>query len=162
MVLKETTPRVGVVSVSYPNFLDWRAQNHTFSEMAVLEEVGFNLSGVTAGYIFRRRLPTALFEPIQPVLRQRVFTTKETVAQVRNYFQSFFGVSNIVEENPGIAHLTAREQDILSHVSKGYLDKEIADALNISIWTVHNHLKHIYEKLDVHTRTEAVLKYLQK
>jgi putative ABC transport system permease protein len=47
MVLKETTPRVGVVSVSYPNFLDWRAQNHTFSEMAVLEEVGFNLSGVT-------------------------------------------------------------------------------------------------------------------
>jgi putative ABC transport system permease protein len=47
MVLKETTPRVGVVSVSYPNFLDWRAQNHTFSEMALLEEVGFNLSGVT-------------------------------------------------------------------------------------------------------------------
>ena len=126
------------------------------------DQIFVNLSGVTAGYIFRRRLPTALFEPIQPVLRQRVFTTKETVAQVRNYFQSFFGVSNIVEENPGIAHLTAREQDILSHVSKGYLDKEIADALNISIWTVHNHLKHIYEKLDVHTRTEAVLKYLQK
>jgi len=91
-----------------------------------------------------------------------VFTTKETFAQVRNYFQSFFGVSNIAEENPGLAHLTAREQDILSHVSKGYLDKEIADALNISIWTVHNHLKHIYEKLDVHNRTEAVLKYLQK
>ena len=47
MVLNETTPKVGVVSVSYPNFLDWRAQNHTFSEMAELEDVGFNLSGVT-------------------------------------------------------------------------------------------------------------------
>ena len=40
--------------------------------------------------------------------------------------------------------------------------KEIASALGISIWTVHNHLKHIYEKLNVHTRTEALLKYLQK
>ena len=47
MVLNETTPNVGVVSVSYPNFLDWRAQSHTFSEMAALDTVAFNLSGVT-------------------------------------------------------------------------------------------------------------------
>jgi len=47
MVLNETTPKVGVVSVSYPDFLDWRAQSHSFSEMAALCAVGFNLSGVT-------------------------------------------------------------------------------------------------------------------
>jgi putative ABC transport system permease protein len=47
IVLNETTPRVGVVTASYPNFLDWRAQSHTFSEMAALYSVGFNLSGVT-------------------------------------------------------------------------------------------------------------------
>jgi len=47
MVLNETTPNVGVVSVSYPNFVDWRAQSHTFSEMAALDTVSFNLSGVT-------------------------------------------------------------------------------------------------------------------
>jgi putative ABC transport system permease protein len=47
MVLNETTPNVGVVSVSYPNFLDWRAQSHTFSGMAALYRVSFNLSGVT-------------------------------------------------------------------------------------------------------------------
>ncbi|HKD92788.1 MAG TPA: ABC transporter permease, partial [Terriglobales bacterium] len=47
MVLNETTPKVGVVTVSYPNFLDWRAQSHTFSQMAALHNVGFNLSGVT-------------------------------------------------------------------------------------------------------------------
>jgi len=126
------------------------------------DQIFINLSGVTAGYIFRRRPPTALFEPIQTALRQRVFTNKETFTQVRNYFQSFFGVANVTDDKPGIAHLTAREQDILSHVGKGYLDKEIAVALGISVWTVHNHFKHIYEKLNVHTRTEAVLKYLQK
>jgi predicted permease len=47
LVLNETTPMVGVVSVSYPNFLDWRAQSHSFSEMAAAHLVGFNLSGVT-------------------------------------------------------------------------------------------------------------------
>ncbi len=47
MVLNETTPNVGVVSVSYPNFVDWRAQSHTFSQMAALDTVSFNLSGVT-------------------------------------------------------------------------------------------------------------------
>ena len=46
IVLNETTPRVGMVSVSYPNFLDWRAQSHAFSEMAAVHSVGFNLSGV--------------------------------------------------------------------------------------------------------------------
>jgi predicted permease len=47
MVLNETTPNVGLVSVSYPNFLDWRTQSHTFSQMAALDSVSFNLSGVT-------------------------------------------------------------------------------------------------------------------
>jgi putative ABC transport system permease protein len=46
IVLHETTPRVGTVSVSYPDFLDWRAQNTTFSEMAAVNNVGFNLSGI--------------------------------------------------------------------------------------------------------------------
>ncbi|HEY1865926.1 MAG TPA: ABC transporter permease [Candidatus Acidoferrales bacterium] len=47
VVLNETTPMVGTVSVSYPNFLDWRAQSHTFSQMAALHGVGFNLAGVS-------------------------------------------------------------------------------------------------------------------
>ncbi len=45
VVLNETTPRVGDVSVSYPNFLDWRAQSRSFSQMAYIEEVSFNLAG---------------------------------------------------------------------------------------------------------------------
>jgi putative ABC transport system permease protein len=47
IVLNETTPMVGTVTVSYPNFLDWRNQSRTFSEMAAVRGVGFNLSGVT-------------------------------------------------------------------------------------------------------------------
>ncbi len=47
VVLNETTPRVGTVSVSYPNFIDWRAQNHSFSEMVSVQQMNFNLSGAT-------------------------------------------------------------------------------------------------------------------
>jgi putative ABC transport system permease protein len=46
IILNETHPRIGTISVSYPNFLDWRAQNHVFSGMAVMAGVGHNLSGV--------------------------------------------------------------------------------------------------------------------
>ncbi|HXT73904.1 MAG TPA: ABC transporter permease, partial [Candidatus Angelobacter sp.] len=46
VVLNETTPKVGTVSVSYPNFLDWRQQCHAFSPMAAVHDVGFNLAGV--------------------------------------------------------------------------------------------------------------------
>lgn len=45
VVLNETTPRVGNVSTSYPNFLDWRDQNRSFSQMAYIEQMSFNLAG---------------------------------------------------------------------------------------------------------------------
>ena len=47
VVLHETTPKVGDVSVSFPNFLDWRAASHTFAQMAAVESVDFNLAGIT-------------------------------------------------------------------------------------------------------------------
>jgi putative ABC transport system permease protein len=47
VVLNETTPMVGLVSVSYPNFLDWRAQSHSFAAMSAVTQVAFNLAGVS-------------------------------------------------------------------------------------------------------------------
>ena len=49
---------------------------------------------------------------------------------------------------------------MLEALAKGYAYKEIADQLKISFETVRTHLRTIYEKLHVHNRTEAVLKYL--
>ena len=47
IVLNETNPKVGTVSVSYPNFGDWEAQSRTFSQMAAVSDVGFSLAGVS-------------------------------------------------------------------------------------------------------------------
>jgi putative ABC transport system permease protein len=46
VVLNETTPKVGQVGVSYPNFLDWRSGSRSFSQMAAVANVSFNLAGV--------------------------------------------------------------------------------------------------------------------
>jgi DNA-binding NarL/FixJ family response regulator len=60
----------------------------------------------------------------------------------------------------GLENLTPREQEVLDHLAKGFLYKEIADALGISYDTVHAHIRRIYEKLQVRSRTEAVAKHL--
>ena len=57
--------------------------------------------------------------------------------------------------------LSAREMEILTLVAKGLTNKEISTRLGISFETVRNHLRHIYEKLHVHCRAEAVAKYLK-
>ncbi len=56
--------------------------------------------------------------------------------------------------------LTGREREIMDQLARGLADKEIATTLSISVATVKNHLYHVYEKLAVRCRTEAVVKWL--
>jgi DNA-binding NarL/FixJ family response regulator len=57
------------------------------------------------------------------------------------------------------AHLSTREIEVLGLLSRGLSNKEIADQMRLSIETVRSYLKTIYEKLHVHCRTEAVMRY---
>jgi len=54
--------------------------------------------------------------------------------------------------------LSPREREIIAGLAKGYLYKEIADQLGISVETVRTHIHKTYEKLHVRSRTEAVMK----
>ena len=58
---------------------------------------------------------------------------------------------------PGLATLTLREREILRHMAKGYGTKEIAKLLSVSTNTIRNHIQHILQKFQVHTRLEAVI-----
>jgi len=62
------------------------------------------------------------------------------------------------KETANIEVLSTRENEILQLLSKGLLYKEIADQLSISVSTVRQHIHHIYEKLHVQNRTEAINK----
>ena len=63
-------------------------------------------------------------------------------------------------DNNQVADLTARELEILELLAKGFQSKEIGAQINISYWTVVTHVTHIYEKLHVRSRAEAVAKFL--
>jgi DNA-binding NarL/FixJ family response regulator len=59
-----------------------------------------------------------------------------------------------------LPELSQREVEVLQLLAQGMLTKEIAEKLDISYWTVVQHVRHIYEKLQVRTRTEAVARFL--
>ena len=69
---------------------------------------------------------------------------------------------NEQKETPSLAILSTRENEILQLLTKGLLYKEIADQFSISVSTVRQHIHHIYEKLHVQNRTEAINKAFGK
>ena len=116
--------------------------------------------GGAVGYMLQRMPPSRIFEPIAALPGS--LTRDKIAACVRGYFQRLSASIPAGPPSQEIARLTPREHEILALMSKGFQAKEIAGALGISIWTVHGHTKSTFEKLNVHTRTEAVVKYLQK
>ena len=113
------------------------------------------VAGAT-GYILKRTPPAELLEAIKEIHSGGSPMSDQIARKVVQAFQQM-GKSSKETEN-----LSDRENEILSYLSKGYHDKEIADKLFLSVKTVRTHLRNVYKKLHVRSRTEAVLKYLQK
>jgi DNA-binding NarL/FixJ family response regulator len=118
--------------------------------------------GGAAGYLLKRTSPERLLDPILDAIHDKKFSPEKIRFSIQNYFQSVIHLISRDDAPRDMEKLTRREHEILNWVSKGCVDKEIAGSLGISGWTVHGHLKKIFEKLGVHTRTEAAIKYLQK
>ena len=70
--------------------------------------------------------------------------------------------SKVDASNINVETLTSREREILDSLARGRMNKEVAAELEISIGTVRKHIQHIYEKLHVNTRVEAVNLYLKR
>jgi len=112
------------------------------------------LSAGASGYMLKQTPPTELLSAVRDV-HQGGSPMSSHIA--RKVVASFQQTSPSAKE---LESLTIREQQVLDHLAKGYLYKEIADAMGISYDTVHTHIRKIYEKLHVRSRTEAVAKRL--
>jgi DNA-binding NarL/FixJ family response regulator len=112
------------------------------------------LEAGACGYLVKRMPPQDLLEALRQVQTGGAPMTGRVARMVVQSFQRM-GASKKETEN-----LTPRELEILELLAKGDLCKEIADKLGLSLRTVHTHLKNIYEKLHVRSRTQAVLKYI--
>jgi DNA-binding NarL/FixJ family response regulator len=105
------------------------------------------------GYLLKRTTPQELFEAIRQVLAGGAPMSGEIARKVIESFRA--------PSRPAAGPaLSRRERETLDLLAQGYSDKEISERLHVSYETVRSHLKHIYEKLHVRSRTEAALKYL--
>jgi DNA-binding NarL/FixJ family response regulator len=120
------------------------------------EQIYKALAAGATGYLLKRLEPDELLQAIRDVQAGGSPMSNSIARKVVASFQeaSRFGG----EQNP----LSAREQMVLDCLAKGLAYKQIGDELNISINTIRTHLRHIYEKLHVQSRTEAVAKYLRR
>ena len=112
------------------------------------------LKAGATGYILKNTDPEKIVEAILE-LHEGGSPMSPKIA--RKVLQSFNKT-----ENPVLQLISKREREVLDLLSKGYLYKEIADQLNITLSTVKRHLNHIYEKLQVQNKTEAVNKLYGK
>lgn len=113
------------------------------------------LKAGACGYLLKRSTPEQIVAAIAEVQQGGAPMTSEIARKVIATFQSSSAYSAEVEA------LSRRELEILDLVSQGYSNKEIAGRLSLSGGTVHWHLKNIYEKLHVHSRTQAMVKFKQ-
>ena len=117
------------------------------------------MSGAT-GYLLKRTPKDKLLDASREVDAGGAPMSRQIARRVVQFFQKVNELPTDVQKPAVVVDLTDREKEVLEALAKGYAYKEIADQLNISFETVRTHLRTIYEKLHVHSRTEAVLKYL--
>jgi len=120
------------------------------------EQIFRALAAGASGYLLKRLSPKKLLEAIEEVCNGG---SPMSASIARKVVKSFKAAPAHVDES---AALSPRERSVLDGLTEGLAYKQIADQLGVSIHTVRNYIRRIYEKLHVCTRTEAVAKFLRK
>jgi DNA-binding NarL/FixJ family response regulator len=106
-----------------------------------------------SGYLLKRSTPEQVLAALRELQQGGAPMSGEIARKVIAHFQHQSAPTAEVEK------LSAREREVLEQVVRGFSNKEIADRLGVTVEAIRWHLKHIYHKLHVHSRTEAALKY---
>ncbi len=120
------------------------------------EKIFQALTAGASGYILKKTAPTQMLEAIRELYLGGAPMSSQIARKVVAAFQQKPGSSGDTES---LGTLSNREKEILEQLSKGLMYKEIAAELFISPETVRKHVYHIYEKLHVTNRIEAVNKF---
>lgn len=106
-----------------------------------------------SGYLLKSSTPEDIYNAIRDVYSGGAPFSSHIARKVAQYFRS---EKNLEDENE---KLTPREKDVLKLLASGYIYKEVADQLDISLETVRTYVKRICIKLHVRSKVEAILKY---
>jgi DNA-binding NarL/FixJ family response regulator len=145
----------GMSGIECIRLLKQRQPNLQIMMLTVFEDhdrIFQSLSAGASGYLLKQTPPDKLLEAIAELHRGGAPMSTQIARRVVEVFQ---------QSRPGQStteNLSPRETEIINLLGKGFLYKEIAAQLGISVETVRTHIHHTYEKLHVRTRTEAVMK----
>lgn len=112
-----------------------------------------SLRAGASGYLLKKMATVELIPAIEQVYAGGAPMTMQIARKVVDHF------NQIKSPKADLEKLTPREHEILALLAKGFLYKEISNQLGISPHTFRSHQRAIYEKLHVHSRTEATVKY---
>ncbi len=107
------------------------------------------------GYILKSESPENILASIRDVLDGGAPMSRGIANKIINSFR-------VEKKESHMNQLTTRENELLKLLAEGFLNKEIADKLNVTLSTVKNHLQNIYIKLHVQNRSEAIIKYFNR
>ena len=112
------------------------------------------LAAGAIGYLLKHRPSEELLNAIRDAHHGGAPMSSQIARKVVQFFQTSVPANEAAE-------LSTRERAVLEFLAKGYLIKEIADQMGLGFDTVRTYIRRIYEKMHVHSRAQAVAKYLQ-
>jgi DNA-binding NarL/FixJ family response regulator len=124
------------------------------AKICKIESIVSFLSRGVCAYVLKDDILSGLYQAIKDV---DAFGAYISPAAAKTLFQTFLKTNNVQSNN---LILTSREKELIELVVKGLSYKEMASYLNISHHTVNHHLKKLYIKMEVRSKTELVYKYL--
>ncbi|MBU2447127.1 MAG: response regulator transcription factor [Bacteroidetes bacterium] len=114
------------------------------------------ISAGAEGYILKKTPPLRVLQSIEDALSDGLPMTPTIAKRIINLFK------NHLPQKRNDEVLTKREQEILTLIVEGFSSNKISEELFISLQTVRNHIRHIYEKLHVHSKSHAVAKAIKE
>ncbi|MBI1841550.1 MAG: response regulator transcription factor [Verrucomicrobia bacterium] len=166
--LPENKPNVALVDINLPKMSGIECVRHLksicpttqFLILTVYEDTDLifeSLKAGASGYLLKRSEPNRLISAIEEVHNGGAPMTAEIARRVVKSFQDARPDGEAVA-----ALLRPRECEVLELLARGSSYREIAEQLGITFSTVNSHVKNIYERLHVRSRSQAVAKYLGK
>ncbi|MEK7949707.1 response regulator transcription factor [Luteolibacter soli] len=162
--LEESPPQVVLMDIDFPEVHGLVATSRIkvrfplIQILAVTSSYDSNtiLAAIKAGasgYVLKSATPADVARAIQTVCNGGAAVSAEVAQGLVTDFH------NLLRNQMSPSEITRRERHVLQCICRGLSNKEIADELDITVWTVAVHLKSIYRKFSVHSRTEAAMKY---